>query len=110
MAQFIGRIKGSKGEATRLGGKAAGMTATAKGWHCGADAVMEHGKTGDVAFASLNGGTMGDALPVAQLAYTESTGSLRVYLSGIGTLFFKRTTTPTGPGWQRTRAPKGGAA
>lgn len=35
MAQFRGTISGSRGEASRLGGKSSGMKATVNGWNSG---------------------------------------------------------------------------
>jgi len=35
MAQFMGTIQGSRGQATRLGGKPSGLSVSANGWTCG---------------------------------------------------------------------------
>jgi len=42
MAQFIGTVKGSRGEASRLGGKASGLTVKANGWRIGITVHLTH--------------------------------------------------------------------
>lgn len=42
MAHFIGVVQGSRGEATRLGGKPSGMRVNASGWDLGVTARMLH--------------------------------------------------------------------
>jgi len=37
MAQFIGSVKGHRGEASRLGGKESGIRTSAQGWNVGID-------------------------------------------------------------------------
>lgn len=42
MAHFRGTVQGSKGQASRLGGRPSGLRVTASGWNIGADVVMSH--------------------------------------------------------------------
>jgi hypothetical protein len=42
MAQFRGTIKGNRGQASRLGTKATGLSVTANGWNIGVDANLYH--------------------------------------------------------------------
>lgn len=42
MAQFIGFIRGGRGEASRLGHKTTGLTAEARGWTTGAEIRIAH--------------------------------------------------------------------
>lgn len=43
MAHFIARIKGTRGEASRLGTKNSGIRASAQGWDIGARIEIHHG-------------------------------------------------------------------
>ena len=42
MAHFIGYLQGSRGEASRLGTKKSGISATANGWNIGVTCEVSH--------------------------------------------------------------------
>jgi len=42
MAHFIGYVQGSRGPASRLGGKASGINVEAAGWGTGAEVSIRH--------------------------------------------------------------------
>lgn len=42
MAQFLGRIRGQRGEETRLGSKVSGLMVEANGWNCGIRVNASH--------------------------------------------------------------------
>ena len=42
MAHFIGYVKGQKGEASRLGTKASGLSISSNGWRFGVDVFMRY--------------------------------------------------------------------
>ncbi len=44
MAQFMGTVQGSRGLASRLGGKDSGMHVTINGWNIGCDARIYYDK------------------------------------------------------------------
>lgn len=66
MARFIGFLKGSRGEVSRLGTPASGMSAEARGWnvggkvYCNADEGPQ-----DTVQMSLTGGSKGADVPYA---------------------------------------------
>ena len=58
MARFFGSVKGSRGEATRLGHSS--MVASANGWHLGATVHIFEGQGGkDTVSITLGGGSSG---------------------------------------------------
>jgi len=67
MAQFIGYMKGSRGEVSRLGTKNSGMDARVQGWELGGRVCIEHDtmQERDVVHVYLtrgsNGGRSGDS-------------------------------------------------
>ena len=44
MAQYRATIQGQRGQASRLGGKKSGMSATINGWHSGVEVVARYDK------------------------------------------------------------------
>lgn len=63
MAQFRGTLKGCRGEASRLGTKNSGLTATANGWEIGATITAGHDSEGrDFVEIRLTGGS-NDTIP-----------------------------------------------
>jgi hypothetical protein len=60
MAQFRGTVLGGKGGASRLGGKANGLTVTADGWHTGARVELSHEDGKDVVRVYRTGGSNGE--------------------------------------------------
>ncbi len=60
MARFIGRLQGSRGQVTRLGGADGGMTAEARGWDIGVQVHAFASRQGtDVIHVMVNGGSNG---------------------------------------------------
>ena len=59
MAQFRGTIQGSRGEASRLGGKASGLHVTADGWNIGIEVRLFHLDGKDQIKIALTGGSNG---------------------------------------------------
>ena len=59
MARFIGRLKGGRGEVSRLGTPASGMTASAQGWDVGAKVEVIDRDGRDVVFVYATGGSNG---------------------------------------------------
>lgn len=59
MAQYIGVVQGARGEASRLGTKASGMTATVNGWNVGARVIIQHEDGRDVLYIYQTGGSNG---------------------------------------------------
>ena len=47
MAQFMGKVRGSKGGASRLGTKKSGLTVTANAWRAGVTVFAENDDDGD---------------------------------------------------------------
>ena len=47
MAQFMGKVRGSKGGASRLGTKKSGLTVAANAWDVGVRVVARHENGGD---------------------------------------------------------------
>lgn len=89
MAQFIGRIKGQRGEATRLGTKASGVTVEANGWNIGVKAgafhISSHGANGlDVVEVYLTGGS-NDACAKRSLGFWRRTADGFEPCTSIGT-------------------------
>lgn len=62
MAQFRATIKGQRGQASRLGGKASGMVATVNGWHKGVrvEAIHENGEDFFRVYATTGSSNTGD--------------------------------------------------
>ena len=59
MAQFYATIRGSRGEASRMGGKDSGITGHVRGWDVGARVQMVHRNGEDVCHVYLTGGSGG---------------------------------------------------
>lgn len=59
MAQFLGSVKGSRGEATRLGTKNSGMKVYANGWDLGAYVSIVHINGEDIVSVSITKGSNG---------------------------------------------------
>jgi hypothetical protein len=59
MAQFLGSVKGARGEATRLGHKSTGLRTTANGWNLGAYASIVHVNGEDIVSVSITRGSNG---------------------------------------------------
>ena len=61
MAQFIGYLKGTKGEASRLGDKKNGLSASVNGWNIGVKVYASTGSDGkDTIVVYKTGGSNGD--------------------------------------------------
>ena len=54
MAEYIGYLRGNRGQVSRLGSKSSGMVAEARGWNHGGSIALE--VDGDIVL-SLNGGS-----------------------------------------------------
>ena len=68
MARFIGSLRGSRGEASRLGTPASGMSADAHGWNVGGRMDMNAGGgKEDTVRMQLTGGSNGAAVPHASM-------------------------------------------
>jgi len=64
MAQFMARIRGQRGEASRLGSKKSGLLAHINGWDLGIQVQAYVGDDGTDRFCvTLNGGSHGAAMP-----------------------------------------------
>lgn len=63
MAQFLGSVRGGKGEATRLGSKQSGLVVNANGWNAGVKVVAEHVDGQDVFHVYRTGGSSHAGLP-----------------------------------------------
>lgn len=59
MSQFYASIQGSRGEATRQGGKASGITGHIRGWSIGARVIVEHENGKDVVRVYKTAGSSG---------------------------------------------------
>jgi len=59
MAQFRGIIQGSRGEASRLGGKSSGLRAVCNGWHKGVTVIARHKDGKDIFNIYETGGSNG---------------------------------------------------
>lgn len=57
MSHFYASIEGSRGEATRQGGKESGIEAHARGWNLGGKVVMSHEDGRDVCRVYRTGGS-----------------------------------------------------
>ena len=57
MAQFYASIEGNRGPATRLGSKASGIVAEARGWNVGGEVVITHIDGKDVVRIYRTGGS-----------------------------------------------------
>ena len=59
MAQYRGTIKGSRGEASRLGTKSSGLQVSANGWDIGVDVILRYDSQdqSDVVEVYLTGGS-----------------------------------------------------
>ena len=76
MARFRGRVKGQRGEVSRLGGKSSGLQVNANGWHAGVEVLAsydaEHDK--DVFEVWRTGGSNGGSKQlVARIVEGEPT-------------------------------------
>jgi len=82
MARFIGFLKGSHGEVSRLGEPASGMSAEARGWNIGGKvyANADDGKE-DTVKMCLTGGSNGAAVPHA--AVLANGQSVSVHLENV---------------------------
>ena len=59
MAQFYAEIQGSRGSATRMGGKSSGIEGHIRGWRIGARVVCSHEDGKDVVRIYKTGGSQG---------------------------------------------------
>lgn len=59
MAQFYADIQGNRGEATRAGSKASGISGHIRGWHVGAFVDVRHEDGHDVVRVYRTGGSGG---------------------------------------------------
>ena len=79
MARFIGRLQGSRGEVSRLGGTASGIWAVVQGWEVGVRVVGQDTDGQDAFYVYANGGsnarTSSKAIAVISL---DESGALRV--------------------------------
>ncbi len=80
MAHFYGTVKGSRGEASRLGGKESGMRVTCAGWNAGitSRACYHEGKDRDLFSADFDGGSGGRDGPRISVDYFREGGESRV--------------------------------
>jgi len=60
MSHFYGSLKGSRGEATRQGTRASGITSHTRGWHLGVRVDMTEHNGQDEATITLTGGSSGE--------------------------------------------------
>lgn len=71
MARFRGTMKGGRGEASRLGNKNSGLSASLNGWRIGCDVVIQYDARRDkdvVHVYKTNGSRGGDRRQVAQFS------------------------------------------
>lgn len=59
MAQFRATIQGQRGQASRLGSKSGGMSATVNGWNVGVSIEASHENGRDIIRVYENGGSNG---------------------------------------------------
>ena len=59
MAQFYAEIQGNRGQTSRTGTKASGLSGHIRGWDLGARIEMEHTNGRDVCTVYLTGGSNG---------------------------------------------------
>lgn len=73
MAQFIGYVRGGRGEASRIGHKTDGLTASAQGYDIGGKVVMtwDEEKQRDVATLYLTSGSNGMHAAVMLGSFTK---------------------------------------
>lgn len=71
MAQFYGSMKGSRGEATRLGTKNSGFDAHIRGWNIGARVYLRHVDGKDVVSVYKTGGSNGATNDVLIAEFTQ---------------------------------------
>jgi len=65
MAQFIGKVQGNKGEATRLGTKTSGITVECNGWNSGVKVIGRVDENGnDVFTIVITSGSNGKLSPL----------------------------------------------
>lgn len=76
MARYIGFIRGNRGEASRLGSKDSGISASARGWNCGARIkIREMNNGGDQCTVYADQGSNGgDDRWVAQIKHDQEDG------------------------------------
>lgn len=86
MAHFYGSVQGSRGEASRLGGKNTGMRAEARGWHGGVRVYAEHRTTEDKdprdAFIVYFTGGSRNTSRIADLVEIDDDGNATFYRLG----------------------------
>jgi hypothetical protein len=68
VAEFMGRVEGSSGEAHRLGTAKSGITVMANAWDAGVRVVGEKLSTGGVAFTIMLTGGSNDQIPKRLIA------------------------------------------
>lgn len=71
MAHFIGTLKGSKSEVSRLGTKSSGIEATLNGWDIGVKVKIEHKNNNDVIYVSKTTGSNGDTFNTSFIALDD---------------------------------------
>lgn len=59
MAQFMGTVRGSRGEVSRLGGKSSGLRTICNGWDKGVEVFADHVDGKDVFTVLETGGSNG---------------------------------------------------
>ena len=76
MARFIGFIRGNRGEASRLGTGESGMSASARGWNCGARIRLRGLNNGgdQCAVYADQGSNGGDERWIAHVKYDTEDG------------------------------------
>ena len=78
MAHFRGTVQGSRGQASRLGGKSSGLVTSCDGWDIGITSNLHHSDTyGDVATVYITSGSgYGDSLFIGKF-YKDDDGKIK---------------------------------
>ena len=71
MARFRGKVQGTRGEASRLGTAATGVTSTADGWHIGGEVEISDDNDRDAVEFTLSGGSNTRNSPRMVARYVE---------------------------------------
>ena len=80
MARFRGTVQGARGEASRLGTAATGVTSTADGWHIGGEVeISDDDRGGDVVDFTLSGGSNARNSPRMVARYVEGDNAPTIY-------------------------------
>ena len=84
MAQYIGYVEGQRGQASRLGGKASGLRAQAKGWSIGGTAHISWNeeKQEDEIVLYTDGGSNTNKIPERAEIVASKSGMV-IYVEGI---------------------------